>query len=188
MRKNPEGSSLPVGQRSREDVLDDFGIEHPTEREQMLADRIRELEAPRGEAVAWKVESCGDWTVVFDAEKAASYAADGDIVTPLSGSEMAKIYNDMARELMERHDAHPPAASGVVTEEHVSIAYTLPDTVQAIIDAAAAYEKKHGAWQDYRMSKRDDAFPVDKTERAIIVAYRQYTAALTASRSQEHTK
>lgn len=88
---------------------------------------------------------------------------------------------------------HPPAASGVtgaqssgdsgeLTHEPVSDAYTLPDTVQAIIDAAAAYEKKHGAWQDYRMSKRDDAFPVDKTERSIIVAYRQYTAALTASR------
>ena len=61
--------------------------------------------------------------------------------------------------------------------EPVSNAYTLPDTVQAIIDAAAAYEKKHGHYQDYRLSLRDDAFPVDKTERAIVVAYRKHAAS-----------
>lgn len=66
------------------------------------------------------------------------------------------------------------------SSERVSNAYQLPDTVQAIVDAAAAYEKKHGPWQDYRMSRRDEAFPVDKTERAIIVAYRKHTA-LTAA-------
>ena len=61
--------------------------------------------------------------------------------------------------------------------EPVSNAYTLPDTVQAIVDAAAAYEKKHGHYQDYRLSLRDDAFPVDKTERAIVVAYRKHAAS-----------
>lgn len=61
--------------------------------------------------------------------------------------------------------------------EPVSKSYTLPDTVQAIVDAAAAYEKKHGHYQDYRLSLRDDAFPVDKTERAIVVAYRKHAAS-----------
>lgn len=69
----------------------------------------------------------------------------------------------------------------LAASEPVSTAYTLPDTVQAIVDAAAAYEKKHGHWQDYRMSLRDDAFPVDKTERAIVVAYRKHAASEGAS-------
>lgn len=69
-----------------------------------------------------------------------------------------------------------PAALTAASEP-VSKSYTLPDTVQAIVDAAAAYEKKHGHYQDYRLSLRDDAFPVDKTERAIVVAYRKHAAS-----------
>ena len=61
--------------------------------------------------------------------------------------------------------------------ERVSKSYTLPDTVQAIVDAAAAYEKEHGRYQDYRLSLRDNVFPVDKTERAIVVAYRKHAAS-----------
>ena len=55
------------------------------------------------DVIAWKVEQSGDWTVVFDADKAAQYEVDST-VTPLSPAEMATVYNEMARELTEHRE------------------------------------------------------------------------------------
>lgn len=73
----------------------------------------------------------------------------------------------------------PTGAAGV--NEPVSDAYKLPRVVEALIAAAEAYEKKFGHFQDYRLSMCDDAFPTDKVERAVVVAVRQYRAALAAT-------
>lgn len=73
----------------------------------------------------------------------------------------------------------PTGTAGV--GEPVRDSYKLPRVVEALIAAAEAYEKKFGHFQDYRLSMRDDAFPTDKVERAVVVAVRQYRAALAAS-------
>lgn len=99
---------------------------------------------------------------------------NGDVWMSVS---VGPVTVDEAIACLRRHGWTIDTAALTAASEPVSVAYRLPDTVQAIVDAAAAYEKKHGHYQDYRLSLRDDAFPVDKTERAIVVAYRKHAAS-----------
>ena len=175
----------------------------------VLADRIRELEAASGEPVAWAVMGPRG-PMTFASERGGLTFWEGDpsrSIVPLYAhtpapvvpvvteaqldSAAAAFYHEQYGAQGGRYELVNPRhrhvwrekARAVLTaaltaaSEPVSNAYELPATVQAIVDAAAAYEKRHGHYQDYRMSLRDDAFPVDKTERAIVVAYRKHAAS-----------
>lgn len=156
--------------RSREEVLREFLPENewddydPQFVMELMADRIRELEAWKGAAlrVGEELSDTGPRDYYgFTPEQWQAWALMR-LATIKGGGEDAEL---------------SVTAALIAASEPVSKSYTLPDTVQAIVDAAAAYEKKHGHYQDYRLSLRDDAFPVDKTERAIVVAYRKHAAS-----------
>lgn len=110
------------------------------------------------EPVAWAVRR-GDvypWRVFRDYDSAVHYSEGENTITPLY--------------------AHSSAAA---VREPVSNAYTLPATVQAIIDAAVAYEQWQGKWYDYTVASGEKPA---KQQRALIEAVRKHRAALTAAR------
>lgn len=68
-----------------------------------------------------------------------------------------------------------------MSAEPVSSPYTLPDTAQAIIDAAVAYEQWQGKWYDYTVASGEKPA---KQQRALIESVRKHRAA---SERREHT-